>query len=130
MPKHPQARRAQTRPSTPKHENNIFNWRDTVIDPKKWYEWFVFQQKVKLVLKVFNVCVKCIMKEYKWDVISKEIIVLYLEMSLYCAAIILSHDRRSINLRAHSMLKNHKNNNFFIEIIFKHNKTILKYAKT
>jgi hypothetical protein len=46
-----------------------------------------------------------IVKLEKWDVISKEM-VFDLVMSWYFAAIIVSHERKLINLRAQSMLKN------------------------
>jgi hypothetical protein len=53
----------------------------------------------------------CIVESQKYCAISKEI-VFYLEMYHYFAAIIASHERKSINLRAQSMLKNHNKSLF------------------
>jgi hypothetical protein len=50
----------------------------------------------------------------KYCAISKEMI-FYLEMYGYFAAIIASHDRKSINLRAQSMLKNYKKSTFLLK---------------
>jgi hypothetical protein len=48
----------------------------------------------------------------KYSAISKEMGFFYLEMPTIFAAIIVSHDRKSYNLRAQSMLKNHQKSTF------------------
>jgi hypothetical protein len=58
---------------------------------------------------------RVIVESQKYCAISKEM-VFYLEMYGYFAAIIASHDRKSINLRAQSMLKNHNKSPFYLRV--------------
>jgi hypothetical protein len=69
---------------------------------------FFASQQIQLYLGEEHVV---IVESQKYCAISKEM-VFYLEMYGYFAAIIASHDRKSINLRAQSMLKNHNKSPF------------------